>query len=327
MLGVNLERLSARGGLEAEIEALEDRVFQRCRIVGITRILRPTATLKLRVHEHGSGEPVLLLHGATFFGAHWAPMLPHLGVRALAPDLPGHGLSDTIDYQTTDPRSSTAEWFARVLDALELPKVAVAGHSVGGLMALWLAADLPDRVSRVALIGRPGGALPGFPVDAALQLLGPLKNRIMRDAGVSRGAVASYLQRGLGPRAFAHLPPELIDLFHLMSRRPGWPGTVRSLLDRLMDGEQPRAGTVLDAAALKRIRAPLLLLWGVPDEHQGGLLARQASALLPDAEFLAWHGAGDFPHYDDPEGFGRVLTDFVRGRPPGAPGASRPVRG
>jgi len=327
MSGVNLERLSAREGLDAEIEAVEDRLFQRCRIVGITRILRPTPAQRLRVHEHGAGEAVILLHGLTFFGAYWAPMLRHLGVRALAPDLPGYGLSDAIDYQSADLRRWAVEWFGRVLDALELPRAAVAGNSFGGMMALWLAAELPDRVSRIALIGTPGTALPGLAPDSGLALLAAPKSRIAHDRTLGRSTVESYLQRALGPRAFGHVPPELIDLYQIMSRRPGWRGATRSLLDRLFAEEQPRPELVLDAAALKRIKVPVLLLWGTPNEYHGAALSRQASALLPGAEFLAWHGAGEFPHYDDPEGFGRVLTDFVRGRPPGAPGDSALPRG
>jgi len=58
-----------------------------------------TTGARVRLLAHGSGRPLVLLHGVSLSAAAWAPLLPALsGWQALAVDLPGHGLSDPDSY-------------------------------------------------------------------------------------------------------------------------------------------------------------------------------------------------------------------------------------
>lgn len=112
-----------------------------------------------------SGAPALVLvHGAANDHAAWHDLMPLLaarGVAALAPDLPGHGRS-----AGTPPASieAAADWLLALLDALRLSGVAVAGHSMGSLIALEAAARGGARVGRLALLG----ATAPMPVSDAL---------------------------------------------------------------------------------------------------------------------------------------------------------------
>ena len=98
------------------------------------------------------GEPLLLLHGYTDSSRSWSLLVPYLShFRLLIPDQRGHGGSDAPDccYATTQ-----FAYDARLfLDAMGVPKAAVAGHSLGSMVAITLAADYGDRVSSVILIG------------------------------------------------------------------------------------------------------------------------------------------------------------------------------
>ena len=98
------------------------------------------------------GEPLLLLHGYTDSSRSFSPMVPYLSrYRLLIPDQRGHGASDAPEccYGT-----SQFAYEARLfLDALGVKRVAVVGHSLGSMVAISLAADNPDRVSKVVLIG------------------------------------------------------------------------------------------------------------------------------------------------------------------------------
>jgi len=98
------------------------------------------------------GEPLLLLHGYTDSSRSFSPMVPYLSrYRLLIPDQRGHGASDAPEccYGT-----SQFAYEARLfLDALGVKRAAVVGHSLGSMVAISLAADNPDRVSKVVLIG------------------------------------------------------------------------------------------------------------------------------------------------------------------------------
>lgn len=98
------------------------------------------------------GDPLLLLHGYTDSSRSWSLVAPYLSrYRLLIPDQRGHGRSDApaCCYGT----AQFADDARLFLDALGVQKAAVAGHSLGSMVAISLAADHPDRVSEIILIG------------------------------------------------------------------------------------------------------------------------------------------------------------------------------
>ena len=110
--------------------------------------------IKLAYVDAGTpdGDPLLLLHGYTDSSRSFSPMVPHLGrYRLLIPDQRGHGASDAPEccYGSTQ----FAHDAKLLLDALKIDRAAVAGHSLGSMVAMSLAAEYPDRVTKVVLIG------------------------------------------------------------------------------------------------------------------------------------------------------------------------------
>lgn len=96
---------------------------------------------------------VLLIHGAGHDHSVWnfqARQLAHHGFSVVAPDLPGHGRSQGLPLASVE---ALAEWVAALLDALGVERAALVGHSMGSLVALHTAAQMPSRVSRLILIG------------------------------------------------------------------------------------------------------------------------------------------------------------------------------
>ncbi len=101
--------------------------------------------------DTGSGPPILLLHGLASTHRWWDLVVPHLTrFRVVRFDLRGHGQS------TTPPGGYTIARLAAdaraVLDARDLDRVVVAGHSLGGAVALHLAATAPERVAALACV-------------------------------------------------------------------------------------------------------------------------------------------------------------------------------
>ncbi|MBE9096967.1 alpha/beta fold hydrolase [Tychonema sp. LEGE 07203] len=132
----------------------------------LTTVAGPAGRLNLTDTGGVSGEepqavPVLLVHGMAYDIGVWdetiARMRANLGQnqRILAIDLRGHGASDPPADGDYSPDSCAADIIA-VLDALNIPQVALVGHSFGALVVLATAASAPTRVTRVILADPPG---------------------------------------------------------------------------------------------------------------------------------------------------------------------------
>jgi pimeloyl-ACP methyl ester carboxylesterase len=112
----------------------------------------------VRVYCHafgsrGSGDPIVLLHGA-FTSSHlWQDFLPRLpkGHRVLVVDLLGHGRSDPPGGapMTVDAH---ADRVVQLLDVLGVPLASLVGHGMGAAVAMCVACRQPDRVTRLALV-------------------------------------------------------------------------------------------------------------------------------------------------------------------------------
>jgi pimeloyl-ACP methyl ester carboxylesterase len=108
--------------------------------------------LSLRYEEHGSGEPLVLLHGGIGAGEMFAPILPGLGAgrRIIAVDLQAHG--GTADVDRPLRAELMADDIAALLDHLGLERADVMGYSLGGVVALRTAIQHPARVRRLVLV-------------------------------------------------------------------------------------------------------------------------------------------------------------------------------
>lgn len=108
------------------------------------------------VREAGAGAPVLYLHGAEGPLAGWPPFLASLAgaFRVIAPDLPGFGRSS--GGERMDHVLDLTIYLQDLLDALELERVSIIGHDLGGMAAAELAATCDRRVNALALIAPLG---------------------------------------------------------------------------------------------------------------------------------------------------------------------------
>lgn len=109
---------------------------------------------QIHYRSHGEGSPVLLVHQTPWSSIQYRQVLPRIaaaGFRAVAIDLPGHGMSDP-------PRQPTIENYAVAIAALaqELgTSLFVVGHRGGGLAAGRFAAEFPERVRGLVLDNAP----------------------------------------------------------------------------------------------------------------------------------------------------------------------------
>jgi pimeloyl-ACP methyl ester carboxylesterase len=227
----------------------------------------------IRARSCGAGEPLILVHGLSGSARWWSPVLGSLSRRfeVHAVDLPGFGGNRRGGrFALTEAAAQLLAW----LDAREMARASLVGHSMGGVIVAELAARAPERVERLALADAP--------------LLPIERGRL----GLAAAAA----------RAGWRLPPRFLSLLAFDALRAG-PFTLhRAGLDLLAADLTPR---------LSRIAAPALVIWGERDPFFPAAYGRRVAEALPDAEFLLLPQAGHNPMWDQPAAFSRAVIAFL----------------
>ena len=255
----------------------------------------------------GNGPPLILLHGFTGSTETWDPLRGFFdgNHQAVAVDLPGHGRSS----DPADPRryslDSFADDLARLLDALQLDRIALLGYSMGGRAALQFILSHPDRVAALIL----ESTSPGITDPAGR------RERVAADS-----ALADMIE-GEGVPAF-------VDRWE---RLPLWesqwtlPEAARAELraQRLRNRPAGLAASLRGAGTgasvpvtelLSTLHVPTLVIAGALDTRYVEL-AQLLVASLPDAHLSVIPGAGHAAHLEKPHAFGTRTSAFLRDIP------------
>jgi len=188
----------------------------------------------IRYLRAGTGTPVVLLHTLRTQLNMFGSLLQHLDtarVEVIAVDLPGHGES------SAPPIRYTAGYFtdtaAALLEACQITSAVVVGESIGGSIALGLAARRNPRVTQVSAINPydygQGGGIRRSSLVAGIAFTGMLWPVLGPAIAYSepKPILRQILEGGLrDPR---NLPPDLLEVIHRCGRLPGHPRAFRSL--------------------------------------------------------------------------------------------------
>lgn len=248
----------------------------------------------------GQGDASLLLHGFTGSGEDMLDLAGRLPGSKILPDLPGHGKSAVAASTDAFEMAATLGSLVDVLDAESVGVVDVVGYSMGGRVALAMAAFHPERTrSVVAIGGRTGIADPD-----------ERATRLAADA-----ALADDIERR-GARWFAQtwLRQPLYDT----QRRLG-AGHMADLLDRRAAADPaglaaslrhlgPAAQPIVDGG-LASSGVPVLLLVGELDPKFQGLAAA-IEADNPNAEIRVIPDAGHATHVEAPQATAAEIIGF-----------------
>ena len=239
-----------------------------------------------------NGEPLLLLHGYTDSSRSWTPMIPHLGrYRLLIPDQRGHGASDAPECcYSTSQLAFDARLF---LDALEVKRAAVAGHSLGSMAAVSLAAEYPDRVSKLVLIGSTALA-PVKRGDWLFESASSVKGKLDPASQFARDWHPANQPTPIDP-VFAKAMND--DLYRIPAHV--WRGVLRELTD------VPVGRHSAD------VKAPVLVLSGGKDplftsEHHQSLLKA-----FPQAKSEVFPELGHNLNWEKPDSVAAAMTGFL----------------
>ncbi len=255
----------------------------------------------------GEGAPLVLLHalGESVLDWQWVLSALARSYRVYAPDLPGFGGSakPVADYSPV----FFARFAAAFLDALEIEHGAVAGNSLGGLIALRLALSEPERVSALCLIDSVGlgqeaswslrlPSIPGSGDMAALWSKTPL-------GATQRAWLKAQLLFARPERAPAGWMNEQCRLAQLPGFMEAALAALRAQLD--LGGQRE----VLDQ--LPRLEIPTLIVWGESDRILPVSQAREAVARLKQGTLELIPDCGHLPQVEQPDYFVNVLSRFL----------------
>ncbi len=257
----------------------------------------------------GSGPAMLLIHGIGDSSDTWRPVVEQLAEHhtVIAPDLLGHGRSEKprADYTI----AGFANGMRDLLTVLEVERVTVVGHSLGGGVAAQFAYQFPERCERLVLVGSGGigrtvspllrlAAVPG--IEALMPLLGlpPIRVASRIGAGLLR-----MLDTPLGRDA-----EEILAVFDALPNTEAR----RAILRTLRSGVdwQGQVITMLDRAYLAE-GVPTLIIWGRHDAIIPLGHGRLAHAAIPGSVLEIFDEAGHFPHHTNPAWFVQLVHDFV----------------
>jgi pimeloyl-ACP methyl ester carboxylesterase len=233
---------------------------------------------------------ILLIHGSGVSARSWTAQLEGLGqaLRILAIDLPGHGDSDPMQEASVQAYAEAARTF---LEALRMAPVFVAGHSLGGAVAVALAGRYPRLVKGLILLSTCA-KLPE--TDGSLGSLlwvlpGPIRKLVFFSA-----AKKVLFASGARSRAVR------LGMEEIRTCRPD---TI------LQDMAAARAMNLEELA--RGLRVPTLILCGSRDKLTPPALSERLNDLIPGSRLLVLEGAGHMLPLEAPERVNRQLLDFV----------------
>jgi 3-oxoadipate enol-lactonase len=250
------------------------------------------------------GEPLLLLHGWGGGASHWRRVWTALATRyrCIAPDLPGWGDSEKPKVPYTF--EWYADWLADLLETLDASPAFVAGHSMGGSIALQLALRHPDRVRKLALLNPVVRGSDGIKKESRI-----LSKPILRNLGfffAHRRWFLRFLTRNFTERIGGLEESDMM----LVAR-----GTYKSMIRSL-----EALKNVDFTGSLASVRIPTLVIGSDTDREIPPEQSTLASG-IPGSRLEILKGAGHVTPLERPDEVSRLLVGFFgagmkKGRPP-----------
>ncbi len=255
-------------------------------------------------HEHGTGDPLILLHG----GGPGAAGLSNFGknidalaerFRVIIPDQPGFGQTRYQQDHADGVFGSRSTAIFELMDALDIPKASFIGNSLGAGTAFLMAMRQPERVDKLVQIG-PGGLIP---------LFSPWPTEGMRRVFDFYAGEPTFEKMKGVLNELVHDPSTVTDeLLRIRYEAATSPQSLSqppiAALGRVESDEVWRAG-------LSEMLQDVLLIWGRDDRMTPLDGAFVALRTLPNCELHVFPNCGHWAQWEWADTFNKVVIEFL----------------
>lgn len=266
---------------------------------------------RIRYHEAGEGDPVILLHGSGPGASAWSNFSQNIEVlarkyRVIALDFPGWGRSDEFDPQTAHRFAINAEVVVGLMDALDISRAALVGNSMGGIASQMVTALHPGRVTHCVTMGAPapGGPQPFYQPSGLTEGLRILFEayRTPSEENVRRLVEIMVFDSSFASDALIRQRTE---------NAIANPNHLSNFLKGLATMHIDAVGQDEIVHALEKSPVPALIMHGrddrvVPVEH-----SLRTAALMPNASLLVFNRCGHWAQLEHAGRFNALLDGFL----------------
>lgn len=233
----------------------------------------------------GETFPLVLIHGAGGTHLSWPPKTRRIpGYRIIAPDLPGHGKSAGRGHQHIQ---SYARGILDMLEELNINRTAFVGHSMGGLIALSLALDAPERVAAIGLIS----------------------------TGARLGVNPEILENADSPTTFHKAVNTLASGFFTPQADPAIARQVEAELlnnrPSVFHGDLLACDSFDAMERVHEIACPTFVCCGADDQLAPPRYSQFLANIIPNASLTIIPGAAHMVMLEQPEAFNQALESFL----------------
>jgi pimeloyl-ACP methyl ester carboxylesterase len=240
------------------------------------------------------------------------PLLERLeGLRAIAVDRPGFGLSDPAGVPRERFRTGAVEFLDQVLDELELDTAALAGNSMGGTWALWYALARPARLHRLVLLGA-APLLPSTRVPPPLRVMAtPVVGELLQRLTKPSPKLIVRMMASMGEKDTIINYPDQIQALVAAGNDPVMSEVNLAELRTAISPIGFRPSLRVRPDELRQLTVPTLLLWGDHDPVGAVKVAQATAELVPNAH-LEVLPRGHGPRLGNPDRTAELVSKFVR---------------
>lgn len=242
--------------------------------------------------DQGNGKPIVLLHGFCGSVGYWDKVIPGLAEnnRVIAPDLPGHG--GTGLFKDSFTIEDLADFIKKFLDELNLQKVTMFGHSLGGYITLAFAEKYSDRLNGFALVHSTA-----FPDSEEAK-----QGRAANVEKVKENGIQSLID-GLVPKLFS---PNNLDMEYVETAKTiGYATSPQGAMSTLVAmKDRPNRNRVIEGTDL-----PVLLVAGEKDQIIP--IEKTFSVAKANVKQSLIKDSGHMSMYENPDGLLNVIQEYL----------------
>lgn len=262
----------------------------------IDQLTIEAGSIKTYYLHAGQGKPVIFLHGAGGGSLVWLPLISSIAkeFEVFVPDIPGYGESDKPE--ASYDKAFFSKWLLHFFEARGIKKASIVANSMGGAVAMQFALDCPRRVEKLVLAGSCGFGLQGMSKRAFLSMM---ISNIFPTATTIKGLLRHLIfKENLMPGK------EQINYFLKVIKSPGG--------KRAFSMGRGKAAAPFPDGVIKKIKQPVLLIWGNKDIIVPMINATKGEALLPNSKLKIIDETGHVPFVEKPGEFLRLALPFLR---------------